>query len=404
MKINNNKRYVPYIITIGMTSVTAAVYYFLYRSSDGYFISMDMDKPVDNFISDIINGGLSGYNNIFAFCRYNIQNVIVFLVCKLTGNIYAGVNIYYMLTFTLIAVTSLWYLQKIGVSQRMSIYLAVLLPFLPYHIDRGEGQIITSSFFAAPLLAGILYEIYYEAKADKINKWYLAIMCAAPFVDLRLSIFAVILMILLTIHRHMANVTRVSAVYGLPMALISLIVGKLTGIFETSDLSKSIELAREEGMRILDLVMPFRYHILDRLFNYRYEYDVEFSANGESGLNSLGILLSIGFVIGMFLLFFGKKADKRIAWLSWINILIILIANTSGFNILFEYFHIHIVYWNRMAIYILLNSSAVLGLAMDKLIGRLDRKRFSVLTELALVLVLAAEFAELLLRQNMAIF
>ena len=180
-KIQNQAK--QYIVVIIATLVVVLLYMKCYYSGNNSFISIDMDKPVDQFIANLLQESEAGNRLSLSLCEYNIQNMIILLFCKISGSVYQGVNAYYVLSFFLISISVFWYLRKLKISAGIAAYGAVLASLLPFHIDRGEGQIITSTFFLVPIFAGIWYEVVYEEKSANLNKGYLIIMCIAPFID-----------------------------------------------------------------------------------------------------------------------------------------------------------------------------------------------------------------------------
>ena len=391
----------PYAIVVLATLAIVLIYLKCYGTGDSLFISIDLDKPVDRFISRLIQESEAGDQFSFSICDYNIQNAVVFFLCKITGNIYQGVNAYYILSFFLISISTFWYLQKMNVSIGMAVFGAVMASLVPFHIDRGEGQIVTSTFFMVPMFCGLWYDIIYEAKVKNIKKISVISMCIAPFIDLRLSVMAGILMVILAAHRRKKEIIRTTIIFLIPLISATFLLNHVTSALHTDNLEQGMELAREEGMRIIDMIMPLRYHVWDRLWNLRYEYDVAFSANGESGLNSMGIILTSFLMISMIILFFNIDIDERISWIAWVDILVVLIANVSGFNLLFEYIGIHVGYWNRMAIFIIIQTIAVMGILADRLRERMRSKvHVSIINSIYLLIGLIG-IAELLLRQNM---
>ncbi len=392
-----------YIVLILVTLAVVLLYCMCHYDSENLFISLDPDKAIDSFIERLIQKNDAGESLSFSFsmCEYNIQNMIILLFCNIMKNIHHGVNAYYILSFFAITIAMFWYLKKLQISTGVAVYGAVLVSLLPFHIDRGEGQIVTSTFFLVPIFAGIWNDIIYERKIEKINRGYMTVMCVAPFIDIRLSVMMIILMGILAIHRRNRDVWKTTILYLCPMTIITFVLNQITSVLGTSDLEKSIQLAREEGMRILDMVMPLRYHVWDRLWNLRYEYDVSFGASGESGLNSMGTLLTIFFVISMCILFFRINVDKRISWMAWISVIVILISNVSGFNLVFEYIGIHLGYWNRMAIFIIVYTVAVMGILIERLRDYMRNKMNALVLNIGLVLIGAAGILDVLLRYGM---
>lgn len=397
MNATNNKK--QYIMVFVMTAAAVAVYLFCHRFHLSQPIIINEDKAVDNFIRMAALDG-DTESSMFSFCEYNLQNMIMLLLIKVCGNAWAGINIYYIFTFFMISASMYFFLEKLEIPEMVSVGLAVLAAFLPFHIDRGEGQMMTSNFFLAPLFLCLFYDLIYCQKKDVYAKKYIALVCLAPFMDIRISVMAVILFVIFLVQLHDWEHTKHIAWYLILLLFFTGFAGILSSTMNTSD----IGLAKEEGMRLLDLIMPMRYHISGRLSDMRYEYDILLSAHGESGLNSLGILFSVGFVCMMLGLFFEWKKDRRIAWMGMISMVVILIAGICGVGSVIEYFGINVTYWSRMAVFIAVCSVAVTGILTGKCYKyAADRygKKISTAGGMAVYVVFTIEFFELILRQNM---
>ena len=400
MKISEKVK--QYIVVLAVTCIAVLIYMICYAKGAEPLIAFDKDKPVDGLIMALIenNGAVEG--NILHFCQYNIQNLFMIGLGFICKDIWTGINIYYFFTFFMISAAMYWYLRKLEISFSVAVGIAVLTAFLPFHVNRGEGQMLTSNFFLIPLYMGIMHEVIYEKITDSYHKAYIILMCLSPLIDVRVSVMMLLLFGILILHRHDAKVFRCAGLYWGVLFVSTSIVGFVSSAFHSnSDMTEKLNLAKDEGFRILDMLMPLRYHIVGRLSDLRVEYDVQFSVSGESGLNTMGILFSIGFVVGMFELFFGKKGDKRILWLSWISILVILIANVHGLNLLLEYLGLHLAYWNRMGAFILVGSAAILAILTDMVKKFLQKRVGTVFTFSILAVVGIISFLELLLRQNM---
>lgn len=389
-----------YALVASVTLIAVMVYLVCFGFKITQPTSLDIYKPMDSFINILVenDGQISG--NPLQACDYNIQYLIMFIIGKISGSMWAGVNVYYILSFFLISAAMYWYLRKLSISNFVAVAIAVITAFLPFHTDRGQGQLLTSNFFLIPLFMGMLYELIYEKKQDNINKFYIVIMILAPFMDIRACVMMIILFGILLIHRYDFKVFKNTMYYLCPLTFFTILAGLLSSILKSTDFHGSIELAKTEGLRILDMLMPVRYHVVRRLSDFRLKYDIEFSASGESGLNTMGLLISAGFILGMLVLFYGKKADKRIMWLSWINIIVIIISNIHGLNLLFECFGIHVIYWNRMGIFILTGSAAVTALLADDFKNVLGKRFGTLITSLGMAFLFLAAFFELLLRNN----
>lgn len=397
MRTELRKGIIQYAVVMLLTAASFLVYYILHQFHMRELWVYDDNKAVDDFVIGIAK--TPGQQT--AFFGFNLQNLVIFLIGRLCGDVILGINLYYAMTFFMISGASYWCMKIMGMSGRTALFISVLLAFVPFHIDRGEGQIITSSFFLAPIFLGLLYQIFFQEGNIKIQVRTVAWMAVAPFIDWRLAVMFTVLMLVLTMHRNEHRTYRTAGTYTAVLLVFTLFVGFVAGRFAQVNVVENIRLAREEGLRVLDMILPLRYHVSDRLWNIRYEYDISFSVHGECGLNAQGMLISAAFLYGFFVLFFTKKKDKRVQWLAWLNVVVILISVIGGFHLILEYMGINLVYWNRMGILIIVCSAAILGLTADQMRTRLSKYIPRPAVGAVMVLIAILGLAELILRQNM---
>ncbi len=397
MRTELRKRITQYAAVMLLTAVSLSVYYILHQFQMRELWVYDADKAVDDFVRGIVQTG----GTQAAFLGFNLQNLVIFVLSRICGDAIFGMNLYYIMTFFMISGASYWCMKTMGISGRTALFISVLLSFVPFHIDRGQGQIITSSFFLVPVFLGLLYQIFFKENSTKLQIRTLVWMAAAPFIDWRLAVMLTLLMLVLTVHRNEGRFYRTAGIYTAVLLVFTLFAGFLSGMFAQVDVTENIRLAREEGLRVLDMILPLRYHVSDRLWNIRYAYDISFSVHGECGLNTQGMLISAAFLYGLLVLFLGKKKDKRIQWLAWLSVVVILISVIGGFHLILEYLGINLVYWNRMGILIIVCSAVILGLMADQMRTRLSKRLSRPAVDAAAALIAIAGLAELILRQNM---
>ena len=349
MRTELRKRITQYAAVMLLTAVSLSVYYILHQFQMRELWVYDADKAVDDFVRGIVQTG----GTQAAFFGFNLQNLVIFVLGRICGDAIFGMNLYYIMTFFMISGASYWCMKTMGISGRTALFISVLLSFVPFHIDRGQGQIITSSFFLVPVFLGLLYQIFFKENGTKLQIRTLVWMAAAPFIDWRLAVMITLLMLVLTVHRNEGRFYRTAGIYTAVLLVFTLFAGFLSGMFAQVDVTENIRLAREEGLRVLDMILPLRYHVSDRLWNIRYAYDISFSVHGECGLNTQGMLISAAFLYGLLVLFLGKKKDKRIQWLAWLSVVVILISVIGGFHLILEYLGINLGYWNRVGILII---------------------------------------------------
>lgn len=389
-----------YIVVFVVTAVAVMSYLFCHKVNMVQPIAFDQDKAIDLFIKSVVSEGNDLRTDILFTCEYNVQNIIMFLLVKIWGSAWMGINCYYIVTFFLISISMYHFLLKLDISASIAVGLAVLTAFLPFHVDRGEGQMVTSNFFLVPLFLEMFYELIYCKKTDDHKKGYLVLAFCTAFIDIRLSIMVCIIFAILLIQRCDKEVVLHVARYFIPLVLFSIIVGLISPSLKNIN----TDAAKAEGMRLLDLIEPMRYHVLTRLSDIRFDYDISFLTHGESGLNSMGFLFSIGFICMMFGVFFEWKKDRRIAWMGMISLFVVIIAGVYGIGLVFEYFKIHVTYWNRMAIFIIVCSVATLGILLDNMLRNLKEKFGKKAVSIGYIvinMIYLLGYFEFVLRQNM---
>ena len=86
----------------------------------------------------------------------NLNFGVMKLISLVTGDAVATVNVFYFLTFALVAVAAYWALRALGVGRPVCFVAAVVYALVPFHFMRGTGHLFLSAYFAVPLAAYIL--------------------------------------------------------------------------------------------------------------------------------------------------------------------------------------------------------------------------------------------------------
>src|SRR5205085_11717477 len=81
----------------------------------------------------------------------NLQLLIIKGLGLFSGNFAVVLNLYFLLTFPLIALAAYVVLRRLGASPAVAAVCAVLYALLPYHFARRELHLFLSGYFAVPL-------------------------------------------------------------------------------------------------------------------------------------------------------------------------------------------------------------------------------------------------------------
>lgn len=89
---------------------------------------------------------------LYDFPAVDNENALVIKVLSLfTNDLGLVTNLFYLLTFPLVALSALLVLRKLGLSRGAAFFSAVLFSLLPYHFERNEFHLFLSAYWAVPL-------------------------------------------------------------------------------------------------------------------------------------------------------------------------------------------------------------------------------------------------------------
>ena len=86
----------------------------------------------------------------------NLHFLAMKLLSGLTSNWAVVLNLYFLLTFPLVTVTSLFAFRRFGVADPPAVVGSVLYAFLPYHFLRGEAHLFLAAYYLIPLIVMVL--------------------------------------------------------------------------------------------------------------------------------------------------------------------------------------------------------------------------------------------------------
>ena len=81
----------------------------------------------------------------------NLHFLLIRFISLFAGSWPATMNIFYLATFPLAVVTSLFVFRRLHVSTPIAVVGSVLFAFLPYHFQRGELHLFLAGIYVIPL-------------------------------------------------------------------------------------------------------------------------------------------------------------------------------------------------------------------------------------------------------------
>lgn len=307
------------------------------------------------------------------FYDYPMTNVINLLMIKIIGtftlNAAITLNLYYLLTFPLIAITTMYLFRQLNVSIPFSVFGSILYTFLPYHFLRGQNHLFFSDYFLLPLALLVVIWVYqeklslYDSNLKKfafINYRPAISLIICAFLTLSTTYFLFFFLACIFTVCFYKTITKKSInfiITGLILLFFVAIIFCMGNIpvflHEFNEGSNSDALIRHPaetetyGLKITQLLMPIQGHRISLFDRFATNYANSAPLVNENAVASLGIIGSIGFIFLLFWLIFrcewvsniiNERFRDIMDCLSILNISVILLATIGGFWTIFAYF------------------------------------------------------------------
>jgi phosphoglycerol transferase len=308
-------------------------------------------------------------------------------------------NLFYLLTFPLTTLTSLYFFRYFKFSYGPSILASLLYTFLPYHFFRSY-HLFLAAYYPLPLMilvilwvcAGVpLMVDYRENRGWPKLRWrsfeviFSFVVCAiVGSCGIYYPFFSCFLLLVAGIWAgvQQRNIRALMA----PIVLISFIsavvlLNHLPTIMyqQTHGTSaaggRSVADAETMGLKITQLLLPIGGHRVTALGALKYRYDMVPLVN-ENDTASLGIVGSIGFLVLLFRLFHKKAHHSILNHLSVLNGSALLLGTIGGFGALFALFiSPQIRAYNRISVFIAFFSLVAVAQILDTFYKNLKDRR-----------------------------
>jgi hypothetical protein len=314
-------------------------------------------------------------------------------------------NVFFLLTFPLIAASAFLVLRLLRVSPAVSVICAVLYALLPYHFSRGEGHLFLSAYYAVPLgaylvLAAASGEPLFERRrrsgprilafVSKRSVLTVAFAVVVASTGVYYAAFTLILLVGATLIGLAAGLRWNVLVHG---GVVTAIIAATLAFHLAPTLAyqhehgsnPAIERGERDtevlGLKVADLLFPAELHRIDRLSNFTARYRDRSPVPSEGG-QALGPVAAVGFLwllavallraAGVGLRHVPPLASRAAA----LTVLAVLLGVIGGLATVFAYLVTpELRAWNRISIFIAFFALLGVGLLLDALRRRLGEAR-----------------------------
>ncbi|HEX5308207.1 MAG TPA: hypothetical protein VFW38_03915 [Solirubrobacteraceae bacterium] len=229
-------------------------------------------------------------------------------------------NVFFMLTFALVAASAFAAFRLLGVSIAASIVGACIFSLLPYHFYRGESQVLLSAYYGVPLGALLFMRIWtapglFARRANRSGAlaWLsatslLTLLCCLVVgsTGLYYAVFAILLLVsggalaLLTGRGALPALSGAVAATAIALTLAANISPTLSYRAQHGAnvaIKRTTIEADQFGLRLTDLLLPVEADRLSAFANVNQRY-TEATSTGycEACYENLGVVGSVGFL------------------------------------------------------------------------------------------------------------
>jgi hypothetical protein len=335
-------------------------------------------------------GGLELYD--YPVINGETLNLLLFRVLGLgIDNPALVMNLFYLLTFPLEALTAYLVLRRLPVSRAPAIVVSVLFALLPYHFTRGEAHVFLVAYYAVPLGAYLAIAVF---RGDPLFAGRRAMlvtggMCAVVATASGSGYYAVFTAFLVVVAAVLRFVARrelkslvaggavVAAITAVTLLQLAPTIAYRVVNGENDEVAQRVWFETENySLRLTNLLLPVEGHRIGALARMKQEY-VEHVPQTEARAAALGVVASVGFVwlVGVA---FAAAAGAALRYdlglyggLGVLTLASVLFATTGGFSTFIAAVWPQIRAWNRISLFIAFFSLAAVALLLTRLERRL---------------------------------
>lgn len=341
------------------------------------------------------------YNNPYMGAPYGVQNydattmelflnLIQQVLVWITGNWVLAYNLFYLSGYFLCGITAYYAFRKLDISAIVSVPLAVLYTFAPYHLARGTGHIYLGMYFMVPIMCLYLYRLWknemifvkgkkgWITRPNVIRFITLMIMALTGIYYAFFMCFFLCVILLYTLLNDRNKQRIQQAISSIGIIVGSLVLGTIPNITYwiqnggSMIPDKGANGAELYGLKIIQMLLPIRNHRIAILALLRQKYDENYPLVSENAIACLGTVTAIGFLLLCISLFIGRrlKEESNFRIGSVLTLAAILFGTIGGFSSALSFVTASIRCYNRFSIFIAMFSLIALGTLLQNLVAR----------------------------------
>jgi hypothetical protein len=315
--------------------------------------------------------------------------ILLRALAAVTGDAAATVNLFYVLSFPLVAVAALLVLRRLRTSAGPAVVGSLLYAFLPYHFARGENHLFLSGYYTVPIAVYLALRLLDGRAAGpppvgtSARKRTLLWAAACVVVGSGGAYYAPMSALLIAVAGLVAYARgRSRPVLRAGMLTVGLVLGTFAanlapsiwyvhGHGANSAVGRHPAESEFYGMKLAGLLLPRENHRLPGLANVTANFANPSPVPSEPG-QALGLITAAGlcYLLGVAALALAGRrsvpdSDRH---LSLLAVTAVAIGTVGGLSSLIALFVTPVIRsWNRLSIYVGFLALIALGALADRL-------------------------------------
>lgn len=326
-----------------------------------------------------------------------VSNFLRWALLCVTGDTVVTFNFLVLSGFFTAATTSYYVLRKLKISQGAAMMAALLYSFLPYHFWRNiAGHLAYGAYWSIPLFLYFCISYmkgipgYYKGKkkgkwawVNKDNALHIITLILLGGHCIYYTYFACFFLCMLILYSIIRKENRerikeilfdLGVIFATMLFTVTPYIVNVLKYGSNSNVAdRSARDIETYGMKIGQLLLPVNDHRISALANLKARYNA-LPLSSENAMATLGLLLSIGFIILLIELIKNKHADEDIYICSLLNFGALLLSTIGGFASIIALFFTKIRCYNRLSIFIAFLCAITFAKFIDKYLIRLKKQ------------------------------
>jgi phosphoglycerol transferase len=323
------------------------------------------------------------------FAGDNAQLAMVRAIGLVVRDPIVALNLFYLLTFALAALTAYAVLRRLQVGLPAALAASVLYALLPYHFLRGEDHLFLAAYWAVPLGCFVVLSVLADAPlvTPLRSRRTLAIVAACLVIGSAAVYYAAFTLVLLAVAAALAALARRSA---RPLVTAAVLGGAIVAALVVNFAPAVVDRVREGSnpaverfafetevfsLRPLQLVLPIPDHRLDFLGDLTERYEKQIGVT-EASFAALGVVGAVGLLVLLVTLLVAAvrpgppAGDPLLRYAAVSALVALLFGMTGGLAPVVSYLispQLHA--WNRISVFIAFFALLAVALLVDRLRG-----------------------------------